>query len=88
MASPDSAPFHADVLSSLPEVELRAFADGDAMGLAAVGELFGVGRRYGETSTITSPPQALAGLRIAKAIIEASRLGNVVLVEPISPMAQ
>jgi hypothetical protein len=88
LASPVSANFHVDVLSSLPEVELRAFAEGDAMGPEAVGELFGVGRRYGETSTIALLPQVLEGLRIAEAIIEASRMGNVVLLERTAPMAQ
>ena len=88
LASPVSANFRADVLRSQSEVELRATPDGDAMGPEAVGELLGVGRRYGETSTIALLPQALEGLRIAEAIIEASRMGNVVLLERTAPMAQ
>ncbi len=48
-------------MPSMAEVELRAIADVDAMRLTTVGERLGVERRrYGETSTMTSPPQALA----------------------------
>lgn len=88
LASAVSAHVHADVHRSRPEVERWATADWDAMGLAAVVELFDVGRRYGETLTIASLPQALEGLPIAAAIAAASCLGNAVLLEPLSPMAQ
>jgi predicted dehydrogenase len=43
---------HASVLSSLPEVELRAIADVDPVRLATVGERLGVGRRYGDAQSL------------------------------------
>ena len=69
-------------------MELRVIADVDAMRQAAVGERLGVERRYGETSTIASSPQALEGLGIAEAFIAACRSGNIVQLNPISPMTQ
>jgi len=43
---------HGSVLSSLPEVELRAIADLDPVRLATVGERLGVGRRYGDAQSL------------------------------------